>query len=180
MVLYCFVFVMPFTTWTFPARWRGYRSGVTDELQWIPCLVTRVWFLSAFHFYRAVGWFHTALPLLMNFSLCARTHDYCSLLAYVGKQAGFHTWLTGLMESGNITRQEAVSMLPPLFLDVQPKHLVSCLPGLSGRLAFVSWNAYNAVVVFFSETLRGVFSSDAWHCFFTGRWLIICRRYSVW
>lgn len=28
------------------------------------------------------------------------------------------------MESGNITRQEAVSMLPPLFLDVHPKHLV--------------------------------------------------------
>ena len=40
-------------------------------------------------------------------------------------QAEFHTWLTGLMESGNITRQEAVSMLPPLFLDVQPKHMVS-------------------------------------------------------
>ncbi|CAN0114639.1 unnamed protein product, partial [Ectocarpus sp. 12 AP-2014] len=38
--------------------------------------------------------------------------------------AEFHKWLTGLMESGNITRQEAVSMLPPLFLDVQPKHLV--------------------------------------------------------
>lgn len=28
------------------------------------------------------------------------------------------------MESGNITRQEAVSMLPPLFLDVHPKQLV--------------------------------------------------------
>lgn len=40
-------------------------------------------------------------------------------------QAEFHSWLTSLMESGNITRQEAVSMLPPLFLDVQPSHLVS-------------------------------------------------------
>ena len=40
-------------------------------------------------------------------------------------QAEFHGWLTSNMESGNITRQEAVSMLPPLFLDVQPKHLVS-------------------------------------------------------
>ncbi len=39
-------------------------------------------------------------------------------------QAEFHKWLTGLMESGNITRQEAVSMLPPLFLDVHPKQLV--------------------------------------------------------
>jgi len=28
---------------------------------------------------------------------------------------------------GNISRQEAVSMLPPLFLDVQPHHRVSCL-----------------------------------------------------
>jgi len=27
---------------------------------------------------------------------------------------------------GNISRQEAVSMLPPLFLDVQPHHGVSC------------------------------------------------------
>ena len=44
-------------------------------------------------------------------------------------QAKFHTWLTGLMESGNITRQEAVSMLPPLFLDVQPKHMVRQEPG---------------------------------------------------
>lgn len=25
---------------------------------------------------------------------------------------------------GNITRQEAVSMLPPLFLDVEPHHVV--------------------------------------------------------
>lgn len=40
-------------------------------------------------------------------------------------QAEFHGWLTSNMESGNITRQESVSMLPPLFLDVHPKHLVS-------------------------------------------------------
>ncbi|CAN0457202.1 unnamed protein product, partial [Laminaria digitata] len=47
---------------------------------------------------------------------------YLVFISFV--QAEFHTWLTGLMESGNITRQEAVSMLPPLFLDVQPKHMV--------------------------------------------------------
>lgn len=29
---------------------------------------------------------------------------------------------------GNISRQEAVSMLPPLFLDVEPHHKVHCLP----------------------------------------------------
>lgn len=72
------------------------------------------------------------------FTVCTRARLLLAAGAYVGKQAGFHTWLTGLMESGNITRQEAVSMLPPLFLDVQPRHLVSCFPVLSGRLAFVS------------------------------------------
>ena len=29
-------------------------------------------------------------------------------------------------DSGGITRQEAVSMVPPLFLDVQPHHRVRC------------------------------------------------------
>lgn len=48
-------------------------------------------------------------------------------LAPLPSQAEFHGWLTGNMESGNITRQEAVSMLPPLFLDVHPKHLVSLI-----------------------------------------------------
>ncbi|KAH9057962.1 S-adenosyl-L-methionine-dependent methyltransferase [Lactarius deliciosus] len=36
----------------------------------------------------------------------------------------FHSFLVFETEVGNITRQEAVSMLPPLFLDVQPHHLV--------------------------------------------------------
>ncbi|CAM9854109.1 unnamed protein product, partial [Choristocarpus tenellus] len=38
--------------------------------------------------------------------------------------AKFHLWLNQLMDSGNLTRQEAVSMLPPLFMDVKPGHLV--------------------------------------------------------
>lgn len=36
----------------------------------------------------------------------------------------FHKWIVNLSESGNITRQEAVSMIPPLVLDIQPEHFV--------------------------------------------------------
>ncbi|KAF9444637.1 cytosine-5--methyltransferase, partial [Macrolepiota fuliginosa MF-IS2] len=36
----------------------------------------------------------------------------------------FHSFLVFETETGNISRQEAVSMLPPLFLDVQPHHRV--------------------------------------------------------
>ncbi|KAI0032587.1 S-adenosyl-L-methionine-dependent methyltransferase [Vararia minispora EC-137] len=36
----------------------------------------------------------------------------------------FHSFLVFETDVGNITRQEAVSMLPPLFLDVQPQHKV--------------------------------------------------------
>ncbi|TRM57498.1 S-adenosyl-L-methionine-dependent methyltransferase [Schizophyllum amplum] len=36
----------------------------------------------------------------------------------------FHAFLVGETEVGNISRQEAVSMLPPLFLDVKPWHRV--------------------------------------------------------
>lgn len=57
--------------------------------------------------------------------MCVHTATREFVLLLLLLQAEFHSWLTDLMESGNITRQEAVSMLPPLFLDVQPKHLVS-------------------------------------------------------
>ncbi|KIJ61456.1 hypothetical protein HYDPIDRAFT_96562 [Hydnomerulius pinastri MD-312] len=36
----------------------------------------------------------------------------------------FHSFLVHETEVGNVSRQEAVSMLPPLFLDVQPHHKV--------------------------------------------------------
>jgi multisite-specific tRNA:(cytosine-C5)-methyltransferase len=36
----------------------------------------------------------------------------------------FHSWLVFETEVGNVSRQEAVSMLPPLFLDVEPHHMV--------------------------------------------------------
>ncbi|CAG8640670.1 1458_t:CDS:2, partial [Scutellospora calospora] len=36
----------------------------------------------------------------------------------------FHKWLVAETEVGNISRQEAVSMIPPLLLDVKPGHWV--------------------------------------------------------
>lgn len=38
--------------------------------------------------------------------------------------AEFHSWLVSATENGDISRQEAVSMIPPLFLDIQSDHLV--------------------------------------------------------
>jgi len=38
--------------------------------------------------------------------------------------SGLHQWLIKNTDNGNITRQEAVSMVPPLALDVHPHHLV--------------------------------------------------------
>ncbi|KAJ6454578.1 cytosine-5--methyltransferase [Mycena sanguinolenta] len=37
---------------------------------------------------------------------------------------GFHSFLVFETEVGNVSRQEAVSMLPPLFMDVEPHHKV--------------------------------------------------------
>jgi len=36
----------------------------------------------------------------------------------------FQKWLVDLSDSGNITRQEAVSMIPPLVLGVESHHKV--------------------------------------------------------
>mmetsp|Transcript_16001 Transcript_16001/g.41412 ORF Transcript_16001/g.41412 Transcript_16001/m.41412 type:complete len:771 (+) Transcript_16001:142-2454(+) len=36
----------------------------------------------------------------------------------------FHKFLVAMNEKGNLSRQEAVSMIPPLLLDVQPEHTV--------------------------------------------------------
>lgn len=40
-----------------------------------------------------------------------------------------HEFMKRENDSGGITRQEAVSMVPPLFLDVQPHHRVGPLGG---------------------------------------------------
>jgi hypothetical protein len=38
--------------------------------------------------------------------------------------AEIHEYMKAANEAGSITRQEAVSMVPPLFMDVQPHHKV--------------------------------------------------------
>ena len=38
--------------------------------------------------------------------------------------AGFYRWLVEASENGDVTRQEAVSMIPPMLLDIEPDHLV--------------------------------------------------------
>jgi 16S rRNA C967 or C1407 C5-methylase (RsmB/RsmF family) len=38
--------------------------------------------------------------------------------------AAFHRWLVEASENGDITRQEAVSMIPPMLLDIDPSHMV--------------------------------------------------------
>ena len=46
---------------------------------------------------------------------------------------GLHKWMMQHTDSGSITRQEAVSMVPPLALDVHPHH--RCLDLCAGRLS---------------------------------------------
>lgn len=48
-----------------------------------------------------------------------------TLLKKSPEYAKFHQFLVAETEVGNISRQEAVSMIPPLLLDVQPQHWVS-------------------------------------------------------
>ncbi|EPS65782.1 hypothetical protein M569_08995 [Genlisea aurea] len=48
----------------------------------------------------------------------------------------FHEFLKLQNETGNITRQEAVSMVPPLFLDVHPDHFVLDMCAAPGSKTF--------------------------------------------
>ncbi|KAF8747768.1 hypothetical protein HU200_013176 [Digitaria exilis] len=49
---------------------------------------------------------------------------------------GFHEFLKHESEVGNITRQEAVSMVPPLFLNVQPDHCILDMCAAPGSKTF--------------------------------------------
>ncbi|CAO2207079.1 unnamed protein product [Urochloa humidicola] len=49
---------------------------------------------------------------------------------------GFHEFLKHESEVGNITRQEAVSMVPPLFLNVQPDHHILDMCAAPGSKTF--------------------------------------------
>jgi len=46
------------------------------------------------------------------------------MLKKASEFAEFHSWLVTETGVGNISRQEAVSMIPPLLLDVKPEHWV--------------------------------------------------------
>ncbi|BFZ55115.1 tRNA (cytosine-5-)-methyltransferase ncl1 [Savitreella phatthalungensis] len=48
-----------------------------------------------------------------------------SALRKVPEFKQFHTFIVNEVEAGNIVRQEAVSMIPPLFMDIKPHH--ACL-----------------------------------------------------
>ncbi|KAF5200787.1 Ribosomal rna small subunit methyltransferase f [Thalictrum thalictroides] len=50
--------------------------------------------------------------------------------------AKFHEFLKQANEIGNITRQEAVSMVPPLFLDVRPEHFILDMCAAPGSKTF--------------------------------------------
>ncbi|KAL6859067.1 hypothetical protein ACP4OV_018069 [Aristida adscensionis] len=52
------------------------------------------------------------------------------------KNQFFHEFLKHESEVGNITRQEAVSMVPPLFLDVQPHHCILDMCAAPGSKTF--------------------------------------------
>lgn len=57
----------------------------------------------------------------------------------------FHEFLKLENEIGNITRQEAVSMVPPLFLDVRPNHFV-----LDSKLLYTVW-CYSIFLAFLTS-----------------------------
>jgi 16S rRNA C967 or C1407 C5-methylase (RsmB/RsmF family) len=60
------------------------------------------------------------------------THTHIHRVMFISRKAlkrtpaleKFHKYIHANTESGNITRQEAVSMIPPLFMDVEPYHRV--------------------------------------------------------
>lgn len=66
---------------------------------------------------RPLPWYSNKLAWHMSFSR--------GQLRKLPILAEIHELLKRENEAGSITRQEAVSMVPPLFLDVEPHHRVS-------------------------------------------------------
>lgn len=64
-----------------------------------------------------------AIPWYPN-QLCWQVYSSRTELRKSPETAKFHKFLVSETEIGNISRQEAVSMIPPLLLDVQPHHYV--------------------------------------------------------
>lgn len=65
---------------------------------------------------RPLPWYPSNLAWHMNF-----TRNQLRKLSWL---AAIHEFMKVANEAGSITRQEAVSMVPPLFMDVQPHHRV--------------------------------------------------------
>lgn len=66
---------------------------------------------------RPLPWYPNKLGWHMNFS-----RNQLRKLSWL---ADIHVFMKVANEAGSITRQEAVSMVPPLFMDVKPHHRVS-------------------------------------------------------
>jgi 16S rRNA C967 or C1407 C5-methylase (RsmB/RsmF family) len=64
----------------------------------------------------AMPWYPNELAWHMNFSRAA--------LRKMPVLTALHEFIKRENDAGSISRQEAVSMVPPLFLDVQPHHIV--------------------------------------------------------
>ena len=82
----------------------------------------------------------------------------------------FHSFLVYETEVGNISRQEAVSMIPPLFLDVRPHHRVidlcaapgsktsQLLEAMEAQIADMDYNAKCVCVCVFTDGAGSVTS----------------------
>jgi 16S rRNA C967 or C1407 C5-methylase (RsmB/RsmF family) len=65
---------------------------------------------------RPLPWYPNNLAWHMNFS-----RGQLRKLSWLEE---IHEFMKAANDAGSITRQEAVSMVPPLFMDVQPDHKV--------------------------------------------------------
>ncbi len=86
---------------------------------------TRVMLTWRHRYPNALAW-HTSIPrkaLKKNEDL-KKFHTFLISLLFTHKETALIGTNISQGDQGNITRQEAVSMLPPLFLDVQPHHTV--------------------------------------------------------
>eukprot|EP00775_Hariotina_reticulata_P012585 gene12585-12716_t len=77
---------------------------------------------------RPLPWYPSNLGWHMNFS-----RNQLRKLSWLGD---IHQWMKGANEAGSITRQEAVSMVPPMFMDVQPHHRVLDMCAAPGSKTF--------------------------------------------
>eukprot|EP00879_Flechtneria_rotunda_P009555 GHRR01010001.1.p1 GENE.GHRR01010001.1~~GHRR01010001.1.p1 ORF type:complete len:901 (+),score=384.85 GHRR01010001.1:586-3288(+) len=77
---------------------------------------------------RPLPWYPHNLAWHMNFS-----RNQLRKLSWLGE---IHEFMKAANEAGSITRQEAVSMVPPLFMDVRPHHRVLDMCAAPGSKTF--------------------------------------------